>query len=130
VNTGWGFTETGGTSGKLNAIGFVGPKHTIIGPPGTGNLYSNANGSIAPNSAHNPFLNQTATFDITGAGITAGTTVDSATFSFGTMGQFTEEGTPVGVSVPEPGSFGLLVLGLAGVLIVAWRRRRTDSAQA
>jgi hypothetical protein len=129
VSTGWGFTHTA-TSVDLDAIGFVGPKHTIIGPPGPGNLYSNANGSIAPNSAHNPFLNQTATFDITGTGITAGTTVDSATFSFGTMGQFTVPGTPVTVSVPEPGSFGLLVLGLAGVLIVARRRRRTDSAPA
>ena len=33
-----------------------GPDYTLIGPPGPDGTYSNANGSIAGNPAHNPFL--------------------------------------------------------------------------
>lgn len=69
VATGWGIALNGATT-TLDALGGTAanpPTHTIIGPPGTGSLgYSNAGGSIAGNSAHNPFLNQTATFTLDG----------------------------------------------------------------
>jgi hypothetical protein len=39
----------------------AGPAHTLIGGPGPGPAYTNANGSIAGSPSHNPFLNQTAT---------------------------------------------------------------------
>jgi hypothetical protein len=101
------------TSGSLDvlAAGGAGPAHLIIGPPGAGGTYSNANGSIAGNKPHNPFLDQTAMFTITAPNVSAGSTITSATFSFGT----TSGVTVVGQAVPEPSS---LVLGLAGLGLV------------
>jgi PEP-CTERM motif len=113
VSTGWAFSISAGT-GTLDVLGTpTGPSHLIIGPPGPGG-YTDANGSIAGNKPHNPFLNESATFTITGAGITDATTVTSATFSFGTT-----PGITVGGVVPEPSS---LVLGLAGIGVVACAR--------
>jgi hypothetical protein len=98
------------------------PTHTIIGPPGGGNTYSDANNSITGNGAHNPFLNQSATFTITGTGLTADTTITGATFSFGTAPGNDVVGV---VSVPEPSS---LVLGLVGLSLIGsiglYRRHR------
>jgi hypothetical protein len=134
VPTGWVPTLSG-TSGQLNDLAgthHAGPAHLIIGPPG-GATYANSNGSIAGNKPHNPFLDETATFTITGSGITADTTITSATFSFGTTSGVYVDGTTSGVtvhgsSVPEPSA---LALGLVGVgLIVSihvyksWRGRR------
>jgi hypothetical protein len=118
VATGWVYTGSG-TSGLLDVLsgGGAGPSHLIIGPPGPGPNYSNANGSIAGNGPHNPFLNQTATFTITGAGITADTTVTAATFSFGTTDQaLLVPGVPA--PTPEPRTTGIIVsaIGLIGFL--------------
>jgi hypothetical protein len=125
VATGW-VPTLGGTSGALDVLGAggAGPKHLIIGPPGAANTYSNANGSIAGNAPHNPFLNDFATFTIIGTGITADTTITSATFSFGT----TEGANLVpGVAVPEPGSLALCAMGATSifgfVVFRRWRRR-------
>jgi hypothetical protein len=93
----------------------------IIGPPG-GATYANANGSIAGNKPHNPFLNQSATFTITAPNVTAATTITGVVFSFGTT-----EGAVLipGALVPEPSS---LVLGSVGLGLVGsiglYRRRR------
>jgi hypothetical protein len=119
---GWSPTLSG-TSGLLDDLsgpGHAGPAHTIIGPPDAGNTYSNANNSITGNGAHNPFLNQTVTFTISGSNITSDTTVTAATFSFGT----TSGSDVIGhMPVPEPSS---LVLGLMGAgLVGAVRYRRT-----
>jgi hypothetical protein len=110
VATGWPYDPTAGEVNVL-APGGAGPTHLIIGPPGPGNLYSNANGSIAGNGPHNPFLNQSASFTITGSGITANTTITSATFSFGTTSGVNVQGVPV----PEPHS---LVLSLTGIGVI------------
>jgi hypothetical protein len=125
VATGWVQTLSG-TSGVLDVLGAggAGPTHLIIGPPGAMSTYSNANGSIAGNKPHNPFLDQSATFTITGASITADTTITSATFSFGT----TEGANLVpGVAVPEPGSLALCATGTTSifgfVVFRRWRRR-------
>jgi hypothetical protein len=109
----------------------VGPAHLIIGPPGSGGTYSSANGSIAGNKPHNPFLEQSASFTITGSGITADTTITTATFSFGTTA-----GTNLvpGVnlvhisSVPEPSSLILSAsgFGLLGVVGFCYSRRRRN----
>jgi hypothetical protein len=126
---GWVFTTSSTTTGLLDVLqgpGHAGPTHLIIGPPG-GPTYSNANGSIAGNPAHNPFLNQSATFMITGPGIDDGTTVTAATFSFGTTeGQDLVPGVLSTTPVPAPPA---LVLGLVGAVGLfgkrAWARRRT-----
>src|SRR5262249_11923117 len=103
ATVGWPFAVNSATSGTLDvlAAGGAGPKHLIIGPPGAGNTYSAGNGSIAGNKPHNPFLFESATFTITGTGITADTTITSATFSFGTTSGVDVPGVP-GVIVPEP----------------------------
>jgi hypothetical protein len=127
VATGWVPTLSG-TSGTLDVLGAggAGPAHLIIGPPGAGGTYSNANGSIAGNGPHNPFLNQSASFVISGSGITADTTITSVTFSFGT----TEGANLVpGVAIPEPSSLVLSAIG-AGVLglFALCRKRRLHGA--
>jgi PEP-CTERM motif len=114
VATGWGLN--GNVSGglQLDALGFIGPKGLIIGPPG-GSTYRNANGSIAGNGPHNPFLNQTATFVVNVTGVTASTSITGATFLFGT--------TPGAnlVNAPEPSTISLFLIGL-GFLVVKRKR--------
>jgi hypothetical protein len=126
VATGW-VPSLSGPSGTLDVLGAggAGPTHLIIGPPGPGGVYSNANGSIAGNKPHNPFLNQMATFSISGTGITGDTTITSATFSFGT----TEGANLVPGVVPEPSSLVLCTLGLGFVGLVGFRRSRRLNAK-
>ena len=127
VSTGWEYSFSSNTSGLLNVLGTpIGPAHLIIGPPG-GATYVNANGSIAGIGPHNPFLNQTAMFTVTGGGITADTTITGATFSFGTNPDLPPGTTVVGV-VPEPRTTGLMIstLGLIGIL--QYRRKKAQSA--
>jgi hypothetical protein len=56
------------------------PSEGILGPASLDGKYDNANGSIAGNKPHNPFINQTGTFILTG--IPAGATVGNVIFSF------------------------------------------------
>jgi hypothetical protein len=128
-STGWAFSETsGGANGSLEVLGTQsGPAHLIIGPPGNGGTYSNANGSIAGNGPHNPFLNQIATFAISGPGITADTTITAATFEFGTTaGANLVPGINLvpSVSVPEPSSLILSASGLGLLGLVGFYRSR------
>ena len=126
VSTGWGLTSGTNTAG-LDVLGTsTAPTHLIIGPPGPGGTYSNANGSIAGNKPHNPFLNTSATFAITGPGITSSTTINLVTFSFGTTPGVTVNGVR-GTPVPEPSAQQLLGLGTLGLMALATVSRKLIS---
>jgi hypothetical protein len=117
VPTGWGLNNNVGGGLQLDVLGFpIGPAHLIIGPPGAGGVYTAANGSIAGNRPHNPFLNQTAMFSLNIPGVTTDSTVSSATFSFGT--------TPGANNVPAPdGGSTAALLGVALIGICFLHRK-------
>jgi hypothetical protein len=120
-STGWGLNNNVLGGLQLDALGFIGPAGLIIGPPGPGGVYVNANGSIG-NGPHNPFINQIATFVVNVPGVTVDSTVTSATFSFGTVPDINVPGIPPHISVPDGGmTVALLGLGLTGLGLL--RRR-------
>ena len=126
---GWFYspTATAGTLDVLSGPGHAGPAHLIIGPPG-GPTYSNADGSIAGNGPHNPFLNQSASFTLTAPNVSSDTPITGVTFSFGITAGVEIPGVPV-AAVPEPGSIVLLATAtgtLAGYF--GWRRRKQIQA--
>jgi len=123
-STGWGLVSG---SLKLDARGLIGPAGLIIGRPGPGDLYSNANGSIAANGPHNPFSDLSATFLLDIAGLTATDTVTSAIFSFGTTDGIDVTGVP-STATPLPGAFPLLATGLGALGLLGWRRKRKAQA--
>jgi len=117
----WGLENNGGTY-HLNGLtgkgaGGTGPAYLIIGP----GPYTNANGSIAGNTAHNPFTDTSATFTLAIQGVTTDTVISDVVFSFGT-----EAGRNVGI--PIPAAVWLFGSGLLGLIAVA--RRRYSGAAA
>lgn len=88
------------------------PSEGILGPSSLDGNYDNANGSIAGNKPHNPFVNQTATFTITD--VPSGATVDNVIFSFSTTAGDNVQGSATSV-VPEPASILLLGTVLMGL---------------
>ncbi len=116
---------TAGSQLDLDLLGSggAGPSHVLLGPPNGSNVYSNANGSIAGNGPHNPFLGGTATFDISVPGVTTAlSTISAVTFSFGTSHDSSADNDP-GTIVPEPASMSLALTGLlsAAGLVAAYR---------
>jgi hypothetical protein len=108
-STGWALTSAGGLF-HLDVLGTpTAPSHTIIGP----GPYTNCNGSICGNDPHNPFINQTATFNFTFAGLNSVSQLNlsDVLFSFGTV---SGNNVPPGSTVPEPASLALLGSGLIG----------------
>ena len=129
VSTGWSLT-TQGSSLYLNVLGTaIGPAHLIIGGPNASNVYASAGGSIAGNSAHNPFLSSGTTFSLNVPGVTAASTITAAQFSFGTTAGVTVNGTAAGGGgdvIPEPGTLTLIGLGAAALGLVRFRRQASS----
>ena len=103
----------------------VTPAHLIIGPPDPDpdalDKYTLANGSIAGNKPHNPFLGETATFMLTVPGVTDASLITEATFEFGTSPGSNVTVVPEPIDpLPEPATMSLMVIGAVAML----RRKR------
>ncbi len=114
----WNLIVNGDTFHLTDLIGNspVTPTSTILGAPDGSGMYSAANGSIAGNKPHNPFINQTATWLFACDGCDGA--IGNVDISFGT----TDSGPPT-VLTPEPASlmlFGSGLLALGGTIRRKW----------
>jgi hypothetical protein len=125
--TGWAAGSSGSTITACVICAFginspAGPDQTLIGGTGSG-LYTNANGSIAGNNPHNPFLAGTLTLTLVVPGVTVNSTFSNVVIQFGTTATPPDPGT----EVPEPASMALLGTGLIGAA-AGYRRRLKKKA--
>jgi hypothetical protein len=116
----WSATESGSApTFKFcdPACDSFGPAYLLIGGPNSNNAYASANGSIT-DKPHNPFLDQSMSFQITGNGLAdAGSwtaqNIENVTFGFGTGtgtligGTFLTEDLPGNPPPPDPNLMGV-----------------------
>jgi hypothetical protein len=104
----WSFTSLGGGDYHFTGLGNPGATGLIIGPATVAN--SSINGPT-----HQPYIDGTATFNLSLLGVTADTVISNVSFSFGTN----EETV---VQVPIPAAVWLFGSGLLGLIGIARRR--------
>jgi hypothetical protein len=118
------------------------PDNLLIGGPAASGRYTSANGSIAGNGPHNPFIlasgstytsgplagaNSTPFWTIHVSGVQATTYVSSVTFRFGTgYGSLTAPGEDM-TATPEPGTWAMMG-GACLALFALWRKKQGQSA--
>jgi hypothetical protein len=125
-STGWVvFSPLGGLE-----LAVSGTSMAIIGPPGVGGTYSNANSTIAGNGTNNPFSDLSATFTIANATLTAASTITVMEFVFGATQVPVNHvvGVPVPSNVPIPAALPLFATGLGALGLLGWRRKRKAAA--
>ncbi len=124
IGVGGGNFTVSGADVTLEAIGGGQPDQLIFPFKANGATYGNTNPGI---TAHNPYTIGPGTFELDLAGVTAGTTITAATFSFGTgpdtflTGDCTSGCFPP-IRAPEPGSLAMLGGALIGFGLL--RRRK------
>lgn len=133
--TGWGL-QAGQSTGYsfINAMGFVGPTHTLIGEPGVGGY--TAAGSSITNGPQNPALAGPIVFNFTNPELTPSSIVTNNFVQFGTDKSNRFVGTIAATTgieptaAPAPESMLLLAQGLAlATGYGLWRRRLAAKGQ-
>jgi hypothetical protein len=122
-----GVFSISGNTITMETLGHGKTDEMILGAPSTGGTYPNANNSVtgaSQVSKRQPYVDGTATFVLHLSGVTANTTVQSATFSFGTQPDTLLTGHLR--AVPEPSTLALGLIGGAGYF---WRRRQKRTAE-
>jgi len=119
ISIGWVLDSSGLMVGML-LPGGSGPAQLLLGGPDSEGIYSDANGSIAGNNPHNPFLKEGLDLTLSVPGMTPDTEVLGSTIYFGTA---SGQGVPLESSAPEPVSLTLSGVGLAGLAFLRLKRR-------
>ena len=120
IGQGGGAYNVSGSNVTLEAIGGSQPTELILPFLANGGTYTNGNPGLV---SHNPYTIGPATFTLLLSGVTADTTITSATFSFGTGPDTFVPGTPgTPPPVPEPSSLALLGTGIVGLAATVRRR--------
>jgi len=115
---GGGTFSINGNTILMEAIGGGQPSEMIAPFLANGGTYTSANGGTLN---FNPYTIGPGTFTLNLSGVTAGTTVTSATFSFGTQPDTFIPGTPT-TTTPEPSGLLLVGTGIAGAAAMVRRR--------
>jgi hypothetical protein len=114
--TTWG--SNGSSGSTLDWTVFTGgqPKQEVIGAPGTGGTYTGS--GLASIVNHDPVTQNSPTFVLDVANITADSAISSVGLNFGTV-----QNNFVAAAIPEASTWAMMILGFTGVGFLAYRRR-------